>query len=232
MSGLFLTASGTEIGKTYVTCRLIETLRRRNSPVDALKPVVSGIDPGRPEGSDPALLLAALGRALTPEALAAISPFRFRAALSPHMAAPREGRALDPAALAELCRAAAARGDRLTLIEGVGGVMVPLTGSHTVLDWMKALGLPALLVTGSYLGAISHTLTAVEALERRALGLVALIVNESPQAEVPLMETVDTLARFLPGRPVVVVRRGEEAASPAFERLADLALASAQGPSP
>jgi dethiobiotin synthetase len=119
MSALFVTATGTELGKTFVTCGLARHLRARGGSVDALKPVASGFDIDHPEGSDSAALLAALGRAVTPETIADISPWRFAAPLSPDMAAGREGRAIDFAAMVSFCRDRIARSDRL-LIEGIG----------------------------------------------------------------------------------------------------------------
>jgi len=93
------------------------------------------------------------------------------------------------------------------LIEGVGGVMAPLTESESVLDWMAALNVPVLLVVGSYLGTISHTLTAHETLKGRGLTPDAVIVSESPESPVPPAETKTTLARFLDGLPIVLLPR-------------------------
>lgn len=209
--GVFMTGSGTEIGKTYVTAGLIRALRRADRPVCALKPVASGFDPARPEESDAAVLLEALGGGT----VEAISPWRFRAPLSPDMAAAREDRRIDFDALVAFCRRA---GPETCLVEGVGGVMVPLDGRHTVLDWMAALGWPVLMVGGTYLGAISHALTAVDAVRRQALPLLGLVVNES-EGGVDLGETVATLSRFV-AAPVHAMPRGGDPA--VFDRIAAL----------
>ena len=84
----------------------------------------------------------------------------------------------------------------MLLIEGVGGIMVPLDDERTVLDVMMALRLPLILVTGSYLGTISHTLTALDSLFRRDLNVLAIIVSETPGSTVPLDDTVAAIARF------------------------------------
>jgi dethiobiotin synthetase len=81
-------------------------------------------------------------------------------------------------------------------IEGVGGIMVPLDDRHTVLDWMSALRLPVLLVAGSYLGTISHTLTALHMLAQRNLDIAAVVVSESAVPGASLDDTVMTIARF------------------------------------
>ena len=86
--------------------------------------------------------------------------------------------------------------NRLTLIEGVGGAMVPLNDTHTVRDWIAALGIPVILVTGSYLGSISHTLTAIEALRVTNIPIRALIISETADSTVPLAETLQTILPF------------------------------------
>src|SRR5690606_37695912 len=117
------------VGKTFVTCALIRAARRRGMPVRALKPVASGFDPHAAAASDAGQLLAALGRPLDGDAIAAMSPWRFTAPLSPDMAAAREGRRIEWSALTAWCRreiADAERDGALLLIEGIGGIKVPL----------------------------------------------------------------------------------------------------------
>jgi len=212
MSTVFITSSGTGIGKTYVTALLARQLRAKGHAVQALKPVVSGFDEANPGESDTAALLAALEMPPSAENIASVSPWRFRAALSPDMAARRENREIDFAALVQHGLDMAARHD-LLLIEGVGGVMVPLNGQHTVLDWMAALKrieLQTLLVVGSYLGTISHTLTALAQLRAQTLGPRAIIVSESEGSSVPLDETLATIRRFAGETPVIGLPRHAE----------------------
>jgi dethiobiotin synthetase len=174
--------------------------------VSALKPVVSGF--GDPCASDTGLLLAALGEPAADDAVARLSPWRFAAPLSPDMAAAREGRAIDFDALVRFCRRGIAECDGTLFIEGVGGIMVPLDGTHTVLDLAAALGLPLILVTGSYLGTLSHSLTALRV--AAGLRIAAIVVNETPGSTVAMDDTVATLRRFAPGIPVVALARGDD----------------------
>ena len=207
---LFVTAAGTEIGKTLVTAALVHQLRQAGRPVRALKPVISGLDGAALAESDSGQLLAALGRPIDEDEVAGISPWRFKAPLSPHMAAAAEGREIDFAALVGFCRgeisSSAAAGESL-LIEGVGGAMVPVTTRKTVLDWMAALGLPAVLVGGSYLGALSHTLTAARVLRAEDVEIAAVVISESAENSVGLAPTVGTLRGFLPATPIVPLPR-------------------------
>jgi dethiobiotin synthetase len=195
MPGVFVTGTGTEVGKTFVTAALVCHLRKAGKAVDAFKPVVSGFDPADIAGSDPAVLLASLGRAVTGDEIARIAPWRFTAPLSPDIAARAEGRAIDFNALVEFSRDAA-YGRGTVFIEGVGGVMVPLDQAHTVLDWMSALRIPVLLVAGSYLGTISHTLTALHVLAQRNLDIAGVVVSESLAPGASLDDTVAAVARF------------------------------------
>jgi dethiobiotin synthetase len=211
MSGLFITGTGTDVGKTYVTAALIRALRAAGRPVEVLKPVVSGFDPGRPAGSDPAVLLEASGLAYSDENLDRISPWRFGAPLSPPLAARLEGRTLDAPEVADLCRRrlAEARG-RLLLIEGAGGVMSPLDDSRTMLDLIGAVDGQVLLVAGSYLGSISHTLTALHALRPASRRGLAIVVSESLDGPPP-GPTLETLRRMTPDFPVFELSRGARA---------------------
>ena len=205
MSTIFVTASGTEIGKTFVTCALIHQLRNQGYSVRALKPVATGVTSDTLDTSDSGILLKALGCPIDAGRVAAVSPWRFREPLSPDMAAEREDRSIPFDDLIAFCRKDT--GEDVTLIEGIGGVMVPLDRRHTVLDWIAALELPALVVTGSYLGTLSHTLTAVGVLRARNVKLAGIIVNESETQPVDPEETADVLARFVTDVPVRIVGR-------------------------
>ena len=215
MPALFVTGTGTEIGKTYVTAALLQALRARGHAVDAFKPVVSGFDPAFASDSDPGRLLAGLARPVTPETVAEMSPWRYAAPLSPPLAAKMEGRALVMDEVAQACRERIDRaGDTLLLIEGAGGIMSPVDEDHTNLDLIQRLGAPILLVSGSYLGTISHTLTAVEAARARCVAIAAIVVSESEGEPPDLAETVAAIARFTPGVTVVAAPRS---AGPGWE---------------
>ena len=205
MTTVFVTASGTEVGKTFVMCKLLAEFRRTTLSVRALKPVATGFDPNDIEASDTGHLLAAQDLQPTAARVDAVTPWRYAAALSPDMAARREGRIVPFEDLLSFCRRS--EGFDLTLIEGIGGVMVPLDERHTVIDWIAALGAPALLVTGSYLGTLSHTLTAAEALRRRDVELLGIVASESPEQPVALDETRRVLERFLAPTPVIALPR-------------------------
>jgi dethiobiotin synthetase len=224
MAAYFVTSTGTDIGKTFVTAGLIRYLSGSHQPVDALKPIVSGYDSSVVETSDPAVLLAALGRPVSADEIERIAPWRFRAPLAPDLAAAREGRSIDFEALIAFSRAAIKATTGILFIEGVGGIMVPLDAKRTVLDWMAALDIPLLLVVGGYLGAISHTLTALDVLAQRKLKITAIVVSESERGTVELEDTVASIGRFSQGVDVIGLPRlpGGLNQHPAFEKIAAL----------
>ena len=204
MSALFVSGSGTGVGKTHFAELLIRSWRESGERVRALKPVVSGFDPRDPENSDTGRLLAALEEAVTPENVARISPWRYAAPLSPDMAAAQEGRTVPYDEIVAFCREAvraAAGGGRL-LIEGVGGVMAPLDEARTMRDLIAAAGAPVVLVGGSYLGGLSHMLTAVEAVRAFGVAIERIVVSETPDSAVGLAESCAVLRRLADPVPV------------------------------
>lgn len=210
MATVFITASGTDIGKTFVCCRLLAALPP-GIRVRCIKPVVTGFDPAAVATSDPGRLLTAQGLPADEVRLAATSPWRFRAPLSADMAARREDREIRFAELVDFCRPPA--GVELNLVEGLGGVMAPLDTEHTILDLIDALQAAVVLVVGSYLGALSHALTAVDAIRRRGLPLIATVISQSDGEPVPTAETAATLECFIAGAPLVVLPRNENASA-------------------
>ena len=196
MTAIFITATGTDVGKTFVVASLIRLLRQMGRTIDAIKPIVSGYDATLAAASDPGVLIGALGLPFSPEAIDRVSPWRFRAAVAPDLAARREGRSIDVDAVVAYCQGAIERRPDILLIEGVGGIMVPLDDHRTILDVMMALRVPLMLVTGSYRGTISHTLTALDSLFRRDLNVLATIVNETPGSSMPLGDVVASIGRF------------------------------------
>lgn len=227
MPGVFVTGTGTDIGKTYIAVGLIRSLRSRGRTVRAFKPVVTGFSAASARTSDCAALIEALGERVSDQAIQTVSPWRYAAPLAPGTAAALEGRRLDfPAIAAFAAGLGTAVPGAFTVVEGLGGVMVPLDGEHTLIDLISAAGLPALLVAGTYLGALSHALTAVEALVSRRISLAAVVVNESGGSSVSLDQTARALEPFVTkhGSRLVCVRRNADAA--AFEVIAAASLSA------
>jgi dethiobiotin synthetase len=127
--------------------------------------------------------------------------------MAPHMAARREGRQVPFGEILEHCGNALNGPEDLHLIEGVGGVMAPIDDDHTVLDWIAALGLPVALVAGTYVGTISHTLTALGSLRAAGIRVLSLILSESEERTVSPEEQAEAIGRFVAGVPIVLLPR-------------------------
>lgn len=216
MTHIFVTASGTDIGKTVVSEILIRQLIAKGKEIAALKPVLSGLEGVPLAETDSGRMLSAMGTEISEDAIAAITPWRFDPPLSPDMAAVRAGQNLDLLDLTSFCLAP--KGKDHVLIEGAGGVLVPINATATMSDWMQALKirveLKVILVVGSYLGTISHTLTALESLKTRDLTPAVIVVSTSEMNPVPVEETAEVMARFAGNVPIAIVPRLENAEAP------------------
>ncbi len=208
MARFFVTGSGTDIGKTWVCASLLKLWRWQGLNPAGLKPVASGYDPRRPQDSDAAAMLAALGKPVDTGNVEAMTPIRLRAPLSPDQAAALEGVRLSVEGVMAACapKVAAARGP--LLIEGAGGVMSPLNDAETMLDLAIAFDAPCILVCGSYLGAISHALTGLMALRARGADVPLVLINQTPGSAVDLERTAVTLSAHAGAAWVLPIPRG------------------------
>lgn len=173
--GLFITGTDTGVGKTHVAAGIAEALARRSMDVGVMKPVETGCRThgGRMIPHD-ALRLKAAAEAR--DALSLINPYRFKAPLAPAVAAELEGKKINPrkilAGYQELCH----RHD-LMIVEGAGGILVPLTYDYTFLDLMRSCALPAIVVARPSLGTINHTLLTIKSLQQSGVTVAGIVIN-------------------------------------------------------
>jgi dethiobiotin synthetase len=196
MRGLFVTATDTGVGKTVVSAALLAAMAAAGERVRAYKPVVTGLDDEdeiAARGAWPAdheLLATVAGMA--PEE---VSPLRFGPAVSPHLAAELAGVRIDPAQL--LAAASAGEPDRTLIVEGVGGLLVPLADDYTVCDLAVALGLPLLIAARPGLGTINHTLLTVRVARAAGLDVRAVVLTPWPAEPSPMERSNrETIARL------------------------------------
>jgi dethiobiotin synthetase len=166
-SGLFVTGTDTGVGKTIVAAALAAALRARGVRVATMKPVLTGGDepPDPVWPPDDELLGAAVAR-------------RYGPPVSPHLAAELAGEPIEPAELVALAGRAAANAD--VVVEGVGGLLVPLTPGYSVRDYARDLGLPLVVAARPGLGTINHTLLTLEAARAVALDVRAVVLTPWP----------------------------------------------------
>jgi dethiobiotin synthetase len=176
MRGLFVTGTDTGVGKTVVAAAIAAALRAAGTRVATFKPVVTGIDEA--DGSraaDHELLGRVAG--LPP---AAVAPVRLGPAVSPHLAAELEGVAIDAGALVAGARAAAEGAD-VVVVEGVGGLLVPLTRECSVRGLAVSLGLPVVVAARPGLGTINHCLLTLEGARSAGLDVRAIVLTPWPE---------------------------------------------------
>jgi dethiobiotin synthetase len=195
--GLFVTGTGTEVGKSVLAACICAALAVRGEPVAAFKPVVTGLDepPGEwPRDHD--LLARAAGSG---QGSADVAPYRFGPPLSPHLAAELAGVVIEPARLVATARAA---GERLLVAEGVGGLLVPITPGYLVRDLALDLGLPVLIAARAGLGTINHTLLTIESARGAGLHVAGVVMTPWPAAPAPIERSNRETVERLGGVPV------------------------------
>jgi dethiobiotin synthetase len=189
--GIFVTGTGTEVGKTVVAAAIARTFAEEGQRVAVFKPAVTGLD--EPLETDHALLRRAAESEQSDEE---ISPYRYGPPASPHLAAEMAGEGIQPARLTAAARAAAANADVL-VCEGVGGLLVPLTSSYLIRDLAVELALPLVIAAPPGLGTINHTLLTIEAARAAGLEVAAVVLtpwpDEPSQIEQSNRETIEAL---------------------------------------
>ncbi len=216
MRGLFVTGTGTGVGKTALAASLLAAMRGEGEDVRAYKPVITGLDEHLVSGQerwppDHELLGAAAGMDARE-----VSPLRYGHSVSPHLAAELAEQRIDPSALIARARAAGAAGAAL-VVEGAGGLLVPLAGSFTMCDLAAELALPVLIAAPPGLGTINHALLTLRAARVAGLDVRAVVLTPWPEepgtVERSNRETVARLGE-------VEVATLERLRSPSLEELA------------
>jgi dethiobiotin synthetase len=176
--GLFITGTDTGVGKTVIAGAIADWFRRRNHRVSVCKPCATGCVHRR-EGlvSEDAEFLAACSN--TPHPLDLICPIRYAEPLAPAIAAERKGESLDWDAIDRSIRLMSRDAD-VMIVEGVGGIMVPMDRDSTILDFAKHLALPTVIVARAGLGTINHTLLTISALRAAGITIAGVIINRYP----------------------------------------------------
>ena len=199
MRGLFVTGTGTEVGKSVLAAAVCAALSARGERVAAFKPVVTGVDD--PPGEFPRdheLLAAAAGGAQAPDQVA---PYRFGPPVSPHYAAELAGEPIEPARLVAFARSLGESADVL-VAEGVGGLLVPITTGYLVRDLARDLALPLVVAARTGLGTINHTLLTVEAARAVSLDVRGVVMTPWPDEPSPIERSNRATVERLAGVPV------------------------------
>jgi dethiobiotin synthetase len=174
LTGVFVTGTGTEVGKTVVAAAIAHTLAAAGKTVAVFKPAVTGLE--EPGEADHELLRRAAGSAQSDEEIA---PYRYEPPASPHLAAALAGEEIDPGRLRATARVAADSAEAV-VCEGVGGLLVPLAPGYLVRDLAVDLGYPVVVAASPGLGTINHTLLTIEAARAAGLEIATVVLTPWP----------------------------------------------------
>jgi len=177
VNGYFITGTDTGVGKTVVAAGMAAYLCSKGVNVGVMKPAETGCAArgGELVPTDASLLKRAAG---ADDILGAVCPYRFKEPLAPSVAAERACRTLDPRFIVKVYRALA-RGRDTMIVEGAGGLLVPLSGSYSYLDLAAELGLPLVIVGRLGLGSINHTLLTVAAAKDKGVEIYGIVLNST-----------------------------------------------------
>lgn len=194
----FVTGTDTEVGKTWVACRLLAQAREAGLSCLGLKPVAAGAEniDGQWRNEDALQLMAASSIALPYDQ---VNPVLLREPMAPHLAARHEQRLLSVSRIAGYVRGVMMQKQDLLLVEGAGGWRVPLNDRETLADLARELSLPVILVVGMRLGCLNHAVLSAEAIQRDGLRLAGWVANSLPGTPMTaLEENIATLEQWLP----------------------------------
>lgn len=186
MKGIFVTGTDTGVGKTFVAAGIAAALRRRGIDIGVMKPVHTGCRTrqGRLIPEDTVRLIRSAG---VDDPIGLVTPYAFKEAVAPHVAALKNGVDIDIGKLLRSCRKLGSKHDYI-IVEGIGGLLVPITKGFYVADLIKRLQLPALIVTRPGLGTINHTLLTVNCLKGKKIPIVGIVINYRNQGKDTLAE--------------------------------------------
>jgi dethiobiotin synthetase len=215
MQKIFITSSGTNVGKTLFTCALIQAIKTENKNVHAIKPIISGFKESK-KPNDISLIADSLQLEYNKKNISKINHLTFSRPLSPDMAARIEKKPeINYVNLVKFCKKAEDKKLDYLIIEGAGGVMVPINKTKTMLNLTQDVANKNILVVGSYLGSLSHTLTAYKTLENNKMKPNLIVVTQnlfkSEDLYIPVIETIKSLEKFVTC-PIIAIEKiaGEE----------------------
>ncbi|MFQ5328995.1 MAG: dethiobiotin synthase [Thermodesulfobacteriota bacterium] len=186
--GFFITGTDTGIGKTFITALIATAMRKEGIDVGVMKPMETGCleKDGKLIPADATLLKEAVG---TEDDIDLINPYRFHLPAAPSIAARAKGEVIERSLIMDPFELLAKRHETL-LVEGVGGLMVPINETATVTDLIKWLALPVIIVAGTQLGTINHTLLTVSTARQHGIGIAGIVFNNYSEDEESAVEEI------------------------------------------
>ena len=188
---IFITSTGTELGKTYCTVKILKELKKRNLNFKVYKPILSGFNKNKIELCDSYKILATHNKLVNLEKIKLITPWLYKSPIAPSLAASKENKKLIYKEVLEWCKKKkkSMNKETLCLFEGAGGVFVPIEKNKTIFDLIKDTNSFVILVVGNYLGSISHTISVIKNLEFYGTKLINVVINDNQNSEISVKDT-------------------------------------------
>jgi len=207
MKSVFITGTDTGIGKTYVSCLILEKLQALGFKTVAMKPIATGGVElnGHLVNEDVALLQQATSEH---ESYVTINPINFKMPVSPNIAAKFEHKSLKKAEVLELIKTSVHVEADYRIIEGAGGWMVPLGEDFLLSDIVQGLSIPVILVVGLKLGCLNHSLLTANLMQAQGIPLIGWVANCIDPAMLALKENIQTLCKWIPAPCLGVINYG------------------------
>lgn len=211
--GIFISGTDTSVGKTYVTCCIAYMLRSRGINVGVMKPFATSTDIYSPKfrSEDTANLAKA---ANIQDKDDEINPTFFKIAASPFTASVITNEKVNMKDNLDAFSRLKEKHDFI-LVEGIGGIMVPLTSKHVLADFVKLTNLPVIIVASVKLGSINHTLLTVAACQKYSLPISGIVINRMPSKPNDVQRLTPTIIRKLTNLPIISIL--PEECNPNFE---------------
>jgi len=202
IKGVFITGTDTGVGKTYVATGIAKALRSAGLDAGVMKPAETGCG-SRAGKLIPRDAEALIRAAAVRDSLSLVNPYRFRSPVAPSVASAIERKPIDPEKILKAFKMLSQR-HRFMVVEGAGGIMVPLAEGYLFLDLAEAIGLPAVIVARPGLGTINHTLLTIEALRGRGLTIAGIVINDGQGERKGLAETTSpAVIEGISGVPII-----------------------------
>ena len=176
MNGFFITGTDTDIGKTVVTACLTTLFKSQDMDVGVMKPIETGVDPAcsSSANSDAKFLMESSS---STDAEEEVCPYRLKTPASPYQAAQIAGIQIQPSTIIEKFKVLRSR-HRMMMVEGIGGILVPITYKYSVADLALEIGLPLIIVSRLRVGTLNHTLLTINAAQQYGLKIKGIILNQ------------------------------------------------------
>jgi dethiobiotin synthetase len=200
MNGFFITGTDTGVGKTVVTACLATLFK--NQGVGVMKPIETGVDPkcSSAANSDAKFLMEVSGTTDTEEE---VCPYRLKVPASPYQASQIAGTPIQPATILEQFKILQSR-HNMMLVEGIGGLLVPITARYNVADLALEIGLPLIIVSRIRVGSLNHTLLTINAARQHGLKIKGIILNKQESGDLDEVEKQQkTLIEELSDTPIL-----------------------------